>query len=88
MHNALWPFLISQVLLVLTDHQEEFAVSLAFERICSSVWYKFALTLGVVHSPIMICIFAARSPKDIVFKMCLKELRCIWLGWKKSTQPK
>lgn len=66
MHNALRLFLTSRVLLVLTNHQEEFAISLAFKRSCSSVWYTFALTLGVVHSPTTICIFAAHPPKAIV----------------------
>lgn len=66
MHNARWPFLIFQVLLVLTDHQKEFAISLAFERSCSPVWYTFALTLGVVHSPTTIYVFVAHLPKEIV----------------------
>lgn len=67
MCNALWPFSISWVLLVLTNHQEEFAISLAFERSCSSVWDTLALTLGVVcRHPTTICVFAAHLPKEIV----------------------
>lgn len=87
MHNALWPFLISQVLLVLTDHQEEFAISLAFERSCSPVWYKFTLTLGVVDSPTTICIFAAHSPEEIVLagfgtKVCnVFESTLLHMAW-------
>lgn len=90
MHNALWPFLISQVLPVLSDHQEEFATTLAFKGSCSPVWYTFALTSGVVRSPTTICIFAAHPPpKEIgpagfgpkvcnVFKSPL--LHVAWLG--------
>lgn len=96
MHNALWPFLISQVLPVLTDHQEEFAITLAFKRSCSPVWYTFALTSGVAHSPTTICIFAAHRPQRKLarqgsgprFAMHLKALCCMWLGWENSTQAK
>lgn len=82
-------FIISQILLVLTNHQEEFAVSLAFERSCSPVWYTFALTSGVVHNPTTIYIFAAHSPKGIVLagfwtKVCSvfrnTLLHMAWLG--------
>lgn len=66
MHDARWPFLISQVLLVLSNHQKEFAVRLALERSCSPEWCTFVLTLGVVHSHTTICVFLAHLPKEIV----------------------
>jgi len=76
-------------------NQEEFAISLAFKRSCSPVWYTFALTLGVVHSPTTICIFAAHPAKEIVLagfgvKVCSAfKSTLLHMAWlEKSMQAK
>lgn len=66
MHDARWPFLMSHVLLVLSNNQKEFTVSLVFERSWSPEWCTFVLTLGIVHSHTTICVFLSHLPKEIV----------------------
>lgn len=61
--NAHWAFLMSQVLLLLTNRQKEFAISLAFERSCSPAWYDLPWP---VNSPATIYVFVAHLPQEIV----------------------